>query len=78
MHTGPMAKQKKWAEMSPAARAAITVLAVLQVVLAGAAWADLARRAPEQVNGSKRAWAWGIAVNFAGPVAYFARGRRTR
>ncbi len=78
-HTGTMAKQKKrWAEFSPAGRIVVAALAVLQVLLAGAAWADLARRDAAQVNGSKRAWAWGIAVNFAGPVAYFLRGRRTR
>ena len=29
----------------------------------------------EQVRGPKAAWALGIAVNVAGPIAYFAVGR---
>ncbi|MDV7245290.1 MULTISPECIES: PLDc N-terminal domain-containing protein [Rhodococcus] len=57
-------------------RGGLVVLATVQVVLAVAAWLDLARRDPQEINGSKGKWAAAIAVNFIGPVAYFTRGRR--
>jgi hypothetical protein len=38
---------------------------------------DLAKRPKEQVRGSKPAWAALIAVNFVGPISYFAFGRRS-
>jgi hypothetical protein len=44
--------------------------------LAATAWVDLARRPRDQVNGPKGAWAAVIAVNFVGPISYFAFGRR--
>jgi hypothetical protein len=47
---------------------------MVQVVLACAAWADVARRSASQVRGPKWRWAMPIAVNYAGPLAYFAGG----
>jgi len=41
-------------------------------------WADLATRPAARVNGRKDVWAAIIGVNFVGPIAYFARGRRPR
>ncbi|KLL97404.1 membrane protein [Rhodococcus sp. IITR03] len=52
------------------------MLAVVQLSLAVAAWADLARRPADKVNGSKLRWALTIAVNFFGPIRYFRKGRR--
>jgi hypothetical protein len=52
------------------------VLASVQLSLAITAWTDLARRPAEEVNGSRKAWAAVIAVNFVGPVLYFWRGRK--
>ena len=52
------------------------LLAAVQASLALAAWADLARRPADQVNGRKPAWAALIAVNFMGPLLYFRRGQR--
>jgi len=46
--------------------------------LAATAWADLASRPAEQVNGSKAKWAAIIAINFFGPFAYFRWGRSPR
>jgi hypothetical protein len=40
-----------------------------------AAWADLARHHPAEVRGPKWRWAALIAVNYAGPIAYFRWGR---
>jgi hypothetical protein len=67
---------RRWDEMSPTQKPLVLALVALQVSLAVAAWADLAARPAEQVNGSKRAWALVIAVNYVGPVLYFRRGRR--
>ena len=67
---------KNWKELSDGQRAAALVLASVQLSLAVSAWADLATRPAEQVNGSKAKWAAVIAVNFVGPVLYFTRGRR--
>lgn len=68
--------RQKWSDLSPAQQAAILTLASIQLSLAATAWADLAARPKSQVNGSKARWAWIIAVNFVGPVAYFRWGRR--
>ncbi|GAB3064396.1 PLD nuclease N-terminal domain-containing protein [Monashia sp. NPDC004114] len=70
-----MAKQK-WSDLSPARQRAVVVSGVIQASLAVAAWVDLARRDASEVNGSKGKWAAVIAINWIGPIAYFARGRR--
>jgi len=49
---------------------------LVQWCLATAAWADLARRPPAEVNGSKARWAVVIAINWFGPLAWFRWGRR--
>ena len=65
-----------WSELSPVGKTLILTLASVQLSLAATAWADLAFRPGEQVNGSKAKWAAIIAVNFVGPLAYFRWGRR--
>ena len=67
---------RRWADLTPAQRAALLAAASVQVGLAVAAWTDLARRPASQVRGAKRWWAAAIAVNFVGPLAYFRWGRR--
>ncbi len=67
--------RKRWHEMSEAQKAAMVAAAAVQVALAAAAWTDLARRPTEQVRGPKAVWAVAIAVNFVGPISYFALGR---
>lgn len=49
---------------------------LLQLSLLTAALADLRRRDPGEVRGPR--WMWGLVslINFAGPIAYFALGRR--
>jgi hypothetical protein len=68
---------KKWSHLSPARKTVVLTLASVQLSLAATAWADLASRPAEQVNGSKAKWAAIIAVNFFGPLAYFRWGRRS-
>ncbi|TRY17309.1 PLDc_N domain-containing protein [Tessaracoccus rhinocerotis] len=73
-----MGSKKRWKDMSRRQRVGTSALTVLQLALAVMAWVDLARRAPEDVNGSKKKWAAIIAINFVGPILYFARGRRDK
>lgn len=68
--------KKRWAEMSTPQRAMVVLGSGLQIALALAAWIDLAKRRPEQVKGPKGRWAGIIGINFVGPIAYFAFGRR--
>ncbi len=51
------------------------VMTVVQLSLATAAWADLARRPAARIRGRK--WIWGlvIGINFVGPLSYFRWGR---
>ncbi|MDH6283056.1 PLD nuclease N-terminal domain-containing protein [Prescottella agglutinans] len=70
-----MAKSK-WTDLSPAKRASILALAAVELSLAVSAWADLATRRREEVNGSKGKWAAIIAVNIIGPLSYFRWGRK--
>jgi len=70
-----MAK-KKWDELSTGQRATALTLTSIQVALAVSAWADLATRPKDQVNGSKGKWAAVIAINYIGPLLYFTKGRK--
>lgn len=69
-------RRRRWRDLTPPQQAAIIVSAIVQFGLAAAAWTDLARRAPAQVRGPKWRWAALIAVNYAGPLAYFRWGRK--
>lgn len=68
--------KKRWSDLSTEQRAAVVGAAVVQVGLLAAALTDLRRRPSAQVNGSKAMWAALSFVNFVGPLAYFAFGRR--
>lgn len=65
-----------WNDLTHRQKAALVTAACVQISLAATAWVDLARRPRDQVRGPKPAWAAAIAVNFVGPLAYFAVGRR--
>jgi hypothetical protein len=71
-----MSKRKRWSELSRRQRISIVVAGGLQLLLAAAALLDLRRRPSDQVRGSKKLWAAATSVNFVGPLAYFAFGRR--
>lgn len=68
---------RRWKDLTEGQRRTFVTMGVVQVLLAGAAWTDLALRPAEFVRGRKTWWALAILVNFAGPVAYFRWGRRT-
>jgi len=69
-------RTQRWSELSPRRRRAIVVLGVAQVSLQVCALVDLRRRPAGEVRGSKRLWAAASFVNWIGPLAYFAAGRR--
>jgi hypothetical protein len=71
-----MGRSQRWDESPTWKKVLVMLLTAVQVSLAVSAWADLAERPAEQVNGRKRRWAAIIAVNFIGPLLYFTRGRR--
>jgi len=70
-----MAK-RRWKDLTTRQRVAVFGLGVLQLALASLAWRDLAHRPKERVRGPKRLWGLVIAVNWVGPLSYFAVGRR--
>ena len=68
----------RWKDLTDGQKAAALTAASVQLSLAATAWTDLAFRPAAQVRGRKGVWALVIAVNFLGPIAYFACGRRKR
>ena len=71
-----MSNKKKWSEISPARRWAMAAAGAVQLALQAAALRDIAKRTSAQVNGSKKWWVAASFINFAGPIAYFMKGRR--
>lgn len=56
----------------------LAVMGLVQFVLLIAAQIDLLRRPASAVRGPKWAWRTATLINFIGPIAYFALGRRER
>jgi len=54
----------------------VAAAGVVQVALFAVAQMDLRRRQSDQLRGSKALWTAAAFVNFVGPLAYFALGRR--
>lgn len=71
-----MGDKKKWEDLTGTQRAGLGLLGVVQLGLLVAAQIDLTRRSDEQVNGPKPLWRAVTLINFVGPLAYFAVGRR--
>jgi len=71
-------RRHRWQDLTPAQQTTVLVLGSVQLSLAATAWADLATRPTEEVNGSKARWAAVIAINWIGPLAWFRWGRRPR
>ncbi|HEX6020354.1 MAG TPA: PLD nuclease N-terminal domain-containing protein [Solirubrobacter sp.] len=68
--------QKRWSELTSAQRGVIIAAGAVQLSLHAAALVDLRRRPADQVKGPKPLWVALSFVNFVGPLAYFAFGRR--
>jgi hypothetical protein len=69
-------QKKRWSDLSRRQRSALLTAGAVQVGLLVAALADLGRRSPGQLRGSKAMWTMLSCVNFIGPLAYFAFGRK--
>lgn len=67
----------RWSGLSTGRKVTTVLLTAAQLTLAAAAYRDLSRRPAALVNGPKAAWGLAISVNWVGPIAYFAKGRRT-
>jgi hypothetical protein len=77
-HSLARGRRKRWRDLSGRQRAGIVVTGGVQLTLLAAALTDLRRRPAAEVRGDKRLWVAASFVNFAGPLAYFAFGRRRR
>jgi len=71
-----MTKRKKWSELTTGQQTAIEIGAAVQMVLLVAALADMWHRPVEEINGDRRLWTLASFINFVGPLAYFAFGRK--
>jgi hypothetical protein len=67
---------KKWSDLSTGQKRGIALSGAVQIGLLIAALIDIHRRPVEQVRGSKLVWTAISFINFAGPISYFALGRR--
>lgn len=71
-----MREKKRWADLSPGAKVAIVVGAILELIMTSLALRDLARRPAETVRGPKVLWLPVFFVQPVGPPLYFLFGRR--
>jgi hypothetical protein len=69
-------QKKRWADFSAAQKAGIIVMGTIQIGLLAAGLWDLGHRKAEEVRGDRRLWAGLMFVNWIGPIAYFACGRK--
>ena len=68
--------KRRWSDLTTPQRAAILTAGLAQFTLQAIALRDLRRRPAKHVHGPKRVWAAASFVNFVGPIAYLAWGRR--
>ena len=71
-------RKKRWSELTRNQQRVILAGAAVQLVLQAATLWDLRQRSADELWGSKRWWTAAAFVNFLGPAAYFAVGRRKR
>jgi hypothetical protein len=71
-----MARKQSWSEFSGRKRASIVVVSLAQIALTVAGYRDLAKRPADEIEGPKLAWGVAMLVNWVGPIAYFAKGRK--
>jgi hypothetical protein len=71
-----MLQRRAWRDLSPGQRLATILLGGVQLALLTAAQVDIWRRPAHEVRGRRWVWATLAFVNFLGPLAYFAFGRR--
>ncbi|MFN8639836.1 MAG: PLDc N-terminal domain-containing protein [Dehalococcoidia bacterium] len=71
-----MWKRRRRRALGRRKRFPLAIMGLIQFALLVAAQIDLLRRPDAAVRGPKWAWRAATLVNFVGPLAYFALGRR--
>jgi hypothetical protein len=71
-----MMKRREWGDLTPAQKLMTVLTGTLQFVLLIAALWDIRQRSEEEVNGTKKMWTAIAFINYVGPIAYFAFGRK--
>lgn len=71
-----MAHKTHWKDLSTKRKAGFAVVSLTQIALTAAAYRDLVKRPADQVEGPKFVWGIALLVNWIGPLAYFAKGRK--
>ena len=69
-------RRQSWHELAPRERGAIVLLGAIQAALLAAALRDVLPRPAGELTAPKPVWMAVCFVNFLGPIAYFAIGRR--
>lgn len=69
---------RSWSELTDQQRRGITAAGLAQVALFLAAVVSIRRTPDERVRGRKGAWYALAFLNWIGPIAWFAAGRRDR
>ena len=67
---------KHWADLSASGKIGIVVGGAFQIGLLVAGLWDLAHRTATEIRGDRRLWLGLMFVNWIGPIAYFAYGRK--
>ena len=67
---------RRWQDLPPAQRSAVSIIGMIQVALFLAAQIDMIFRPADQVRGKKLYWRLAAFINFFGPLAYFIFGIR--
>ena len=71
-----MNNRKSWHDLTTAQKIGTAIMGVIQLSLLLAALYDIRKRPAEQINGSKKMWTGIAFINYVGPLAYFAFGRK--
>lgn len=71
-----MGHSKHWKDLSGGRKLFVALVTTAQLALTVAAYKDLIQRPEKEVEGPKLAWGIALLVNWVGPIAYFAKGRR--
>lgn len=67
---------RRWSQLSPRQQRGIAGAGAVQIVLMVAALVSVRRVPEDRIRGSRTAWTLACFVNWIGPLAWFAVGRR--
>ncbi len=69
-------QKKSWADLSTGQKVGLVVLGTLQMALLAATLWDIKKTPADDIRGDKRIWVGVAFINWFGPLAYFAAGRK--